>query len=488
MTRALDATLLVGAVVALVSVIGVRVASRLGVPSLLLYLGIGMLLGGDVIGVRFTDVSRARDLGLVALGVIVAEGGLTSRWSSVRPALGRALALATVGVAVSVAITAVAAHAVLGGSWRTATLAAAMLASTDAAAVFSTLRQLRLPARVAGLLEVESGINDAPVVILVTVLSSPHAHGTAHAALQLCYQLAVGTAVGLAVGAAAREVLKRAALPAAGLYPVATMALVFASYSGAGALGASGFVAVYATSVMIGNARLPHRRATLGFAEGLAWLAQIGLFVMLGVLSAPSRLGSSVLPALAVGSVLLIVARPLSVFACTLRSRLTIPERAFCSLAGLRGAVPIVLASIPLTDGYPDARRMFDLVFLLVVLFTVIQSPTLGPVARRLGIATRDGAGDLEVEAAPLDELVADLLTVKIAAESKLHGVEVWELRLPESASLSFVIRDGSGFVPTPRTVLRHGDDLMIITDRRLRDDVEKRIRTVSEHGRISWQ
>jgi cell volume regulation protein A len=488
MTRALDATLLVGAVVALVAVIGVRVASRLGVPSLLLYLGIGMVLGGDVIGVKFTDVDRARDLGLIALGVIVAEGGLTSRWSTVRPALGRASALATVGVGISVAITAVAAHAVLGGSWRTATLAAAMLASTDAAAVFSTLRLLRLPARVAGLLEVESGINDAPVVILVTVLSARHAHGAVHAAFELGYQLAVGAAVGLAVGAAAQQVLKRAALPAAGLYPVATMALVFASYSGAGALGASGFVAIYATSVMIGNARLPHRRATLGFAEGLAWLAQIGLFVMLGLLSTPSRLGGAVLPALAVGSALLIVARPASVFVCTLRSRLTLPERAFCSLAGLRGAVPIVLASIPLTSNYPDARRLFDVVFLLVVLFTVIQSPMLGPAARRLGIGTPERAADLEVEAAPLDELVADLLTVRIAAESKLHGVEVWELRLPEQASVSYVIRDGQGFVPSPRTVLRRGDDLMIITDRRVRDAVEKRIREVSERGRISWQ
>jgi cell volume regulation protein A len=488
MTTTLNAVVLIGAAVALVAVVGVRLAARLGVPSLLLYLGIGMLLGHDVIGVRFDNVRTARDLGLIALGVIIAEGGLTSRWSTVRPVLFRAFMLSTVGVAICIAVTTVAAHAVLGSSWRTATLAAAMLASTDAAAVFSTLRQLRLRPGLIGLLEVESGINDAPVVILVTVLSARHAHGTTHAAVELVYQLAVGTAIGVAVGVVAQQVLLRAALPAAGLYPVAAMALVFASYSGAGVVGASGFVAVYATALMIGNARLPHRRATLGFAEGLAWLAQIGLFVMLGLLATPSRLGSAVLPALAIGSVILFLARPLSVFVSSIGAGMSWQSRAFCSLAGLRGAVPIVLASIPLTSGYPDARRLFDVVFLLVGLFTVIQAPALGPIARRLGLATRELAADLEVEAAPLDDLAADLLTVRIPTGSRLHGVEVWELRLPEAASVSFVVRAGHGFVPQPRSVLRQGDDLLIITDRGSRDAVEARIRTVSRFGRVSWE
>src|SRR5436305_4583397 len=330
--------LLAGAGVLLVAIAGVRVSTRLGVPSLLLYIGIGLLLGEDVIGLSFDDARTARDLGLIALAVIVAEGGLTTQWQAVRPVLPAALSLATIGVAVSVAVTAVAAHLALGVSWRHSALTGAVLGSTDAAAIFSTLRQLSLPRRLVTLLEAESGLNDAPVVIAVTLLSSPKVHGFANALGLLAYELAVGAAVGAAVGVLAVAGLRRAALPAVGLYPIATLALALASYAAAASLHASGFLAVYITALALGNARLPHRRATLGFADGVAWLAQIGLFVMLGLLAVPSRLASAVLPALVIAGVLLLIARPLSVLSSTpgpFRWR----DRAFVTAAGLRGAV-----------------------------------------------------------------------------------------------------------------------------------------------------
>src|SRR3954453_10434106 len=229
----LHVTLLVGATVLLVAIASVRLSTRIGVPTLLLYLGLGMLLGEDVLGLTFDDAELARNLGLVALALILAEGGLTTRWLDVRPAMPAAITLATGGVAVGIAITSVAAHALLDVGWRTAGLVGAVLSSTDAAAVFATLRVLHLPRRLVGVLEAESGLNDAPAVIVVTLLASDTSHGLWHALGTLGYELAVGAVIGLALGWVGAEALRRAALPAAGLYPIATIAFAIASYSAA---------------------------------------------------------------------------------------------------------------------------------------------------------------------------------------------------------------------------------------------------------------
>jgi len=481
----LDIELLAGAAVLLVAVAGVRVANRFGVPSLLLYLGIGMLLGEDVIGIHFDNASLARDYGLVALALIVAEGGLTTRWRDIRPVLPAAVSLSTIGVAVSISVTAVVAHAVLGFDWRRSALTGALVSSTDAAAVFSTLRHLALPRRLVALLEAESGLNDAPAVIAVTLLSSRHLHSGLNAFGSLAYELAVGAAVGLAFAALGVAAMRRAALPAAGLYPLATLALALASYAAAASLGASGFLAIYLTALALGNADLPHRRATLGFADGIAWLAQIGLFVMLGLLAVPSRLPSAVVPALAIGGALVLVSRPLSILV-SMPVGFGWRRQAFVSAAGLRGAVPIVLATIPITEHVHASARLFDVVVVLVALLTIVQAPTLSPLARRLGVIQPDTGRELEVEAAPLDRLAADLLTVHLGARSRLHGVEIWELRLPETASVAFVVRDDRGFVPDRRTVLRHGDDVLVITSREVRAQVEQRIRAVGKRGRLA--
>ena len=481
----IDLTLLAGAGVLLVAVAGVRLSSRLGVPSLLLYLAIGIVLGEDVIGLSFDDAELARNLGLIALALILAEGGLTTRWLEIRPAMPAAATLATAGVAVSIGITSVVAYLVLDSSWRTAGLAGAILSSTDAAAVFATLRQLRLPGRLEGALEAESGLNDAPAVIVVTLLASRHPHGLGHAALTLVYELGVGAAIGLAVGYVSVAGLRRAALPAAGLYPIATLTCAMASYAAAAAAGASGFLAVYLTALWLGNARLPHRRSTLGFADGVAWLAQIGLFVMLGLLVTPDRLGHALLPALGIGAALLLVARPLSVWVSTTPFGFGWREQIVLSAAGLRGAVPIVLATIPLTTHVSGATRVFDVVFVLVAVFTLVQAPLIAPLARRLQLSGDEGR-DLDVDAAPLDRIDADLLTVHIPIGSRLHRVEVWELDLPADASLVFVIREGHGIVPEQTTLLREDDDLMIVVPRAAREETEQRMRAVGRSGRLA--
>jgi potassium/hydrogen antiporter len=473
-----DLALLAGAGVLLVAIAGVRASTRLGVPSLLLYLAIGVVLGQDVLGLQFDDARLARDLGLVALALILAEGGLTTQWPRLRRALPVASLLATLGVAVSIAVTSVAAHMVLRVDWRTSALAGAVLSSTDAAAVFATLRALRLPERLVSVIEAESGLNDAPVVIVVTLLST-HG-GPGHGALALGYQLANGAAFGLTVGALGTVALRRAALPAVGLYPIATIAFAVGSYAAAAAVHASGFLAVYLTSVWLGNARLPHRRATLGFAEGIGWLAQIGLFVMLGLLATPSDLASSILPALAVGLVLLVLARPLAVLASLSPLRVGWREQAFLSWAGLRGAVPVVLSTVP---GDP---AIFNLVFVLVIAFTLLQTPMLPWVARRLGVADREKTLTLDIESSPLTRLDADLLQLSVPSGSLLTGVELFELRLPTGAAVMLVVRDDSAFVPTPTTMLRVGDELIVVTLESLRSEVEQRFHAVSRAGRLA--
>lgn len=471
--------------VLLVAIAGVRVSAKVGVPSLLLYLGIGMVLGQDAIGLDFNNAQLAQHLGLVALAVILAEGGLTTRWGDIRSSVPMAVALSTVGVAVSVAVTTVAARYVLDTGWRTAALLGAIVSSTDAAAVFSTLRAVRLPARLRGVLEAESGFNDAPVVILVTLLAGEHG-GALHGAGVLCYELAVGAGIGIVTGLLASNTLRQAALPAAGLYPLATMAFAMASYAAATAAGASGFLAVYLTGLWIANAPLPHRRATLGFAEGIGWLAQISLFVMLGLLSAPTRLGPAVLPALAIGAALLLVARPLSVVASTGAFRLPWRQQALLSWAGLRGAVPIVLTTVPLTTGVHGSRQIFDVVFVLVAVFTLLQAPLLRPIAAALGLVRHDEAVPLTVESAPLDEMHAELLQLEIPPASRLHLVEIWELRLPAGAAVALVVRDGTAFVPEPTTPLERGDSVLVVTTRTDLAATEERLRAVHRSGKLA--
>ena len=477
---------LAAAGVVLAGVLAVRVSQRVGLPSLLLYLGIGIAIGEAGLGLRFEDAALTQTLGLAALVVILTEGGLTTRWAAVRPAVPLAVVLSTLGVAVSVAVTAVFTVLLLGVDWRSGLLVGAILSSTDAAAVFSTLRALGLPPRLTATLEMESGFNDAPVVILVTLLSSGATGTPVEIVALVAYELVVGAVFGIAVGFGSAWLLRHSALPAAGLYPLSVLTAAVGAYSVAAVAHASGFLAAYLAGLVLGNVPLPHRRATLGFVEALAWFAQIGLFVLLGLLVSPGELPAALLPALGIGVALLLLARPLSVLASAVWFRLSWAEQAFVSWAGLRGAVPIVLATIPLTAHTPGSDRFFDVVFVLVVVFTLVQGTTLAPLARLLRLTAGDQPRELDVDAAPLEEMDADLLQVRIAPGSRLHGVQVRELRLPEGAAVSLVVRNDHPFVPGPDTRLLRGDQLLVVSASRSREAVERRLRAVSRAGRLA--
>jgi potassium/hydrogen antiporter len=487
----LNVSLLLGGAVLLVAVVAVRLAERSGLPTLLLYLGLGVAIGeSGPLHVHFDNQGLTQVLGYVALVVILAEGGITTNWSSIRPAVGPAAALATVGVLVSVAVVGVAAHLILDVSWPVALLVGAVLTPTDAAAVFSVLRRVNLPRRLSGTLEAESGFNDAPVVILVVALSDQAAGAGSHPwwslALLAIVELAVGAAAGVLVGWLGAQLLRRVTVPSSGLFSIAVIGLAVLAYAGAAVLHSSGFLAVYVAGLVLGNSRLPHRSAVRGFAEGLGWLAHIGLFVLLGLLASPGRLVEQLWPALALGVVLTLVARPLSVFASLLPFRISWREQTFLSWAGLRGAVPVVLATVPFTTGVPGIRWLFDLVFVLVVVYTLVQAPTLPWLARRLRLDAGVSTRDVDVESSPLGDLGADVLQVKVGDGSRLHGVEVFELRLPAGSHVTLVVRDGEGFVPGPATVLRHGDSLLVVTTAKARSQAERRIRQVSRQGRLA--
>ena len=396
----LNQLLLVCSLVLLVAVAAVRISSRSGLPSLLVYLGIGIVMGQDGLGhIHFDSAAVTQVMGYAALVVILAEGGLGTKWKEVRPVLSSAAVLATAGVAVSVGVTAAGAHYLVGLDWRQSLIIGAVVSSTDAAAVFSVLRRIPLPARVTGTLEAESGFNDAPVVILVVAFSTagPVEHWYMLIG-EIALELAIGAAVGLAVGLVGSWGLKHVALPASGLYPIAVLAIAISAYA-AGALGhGSGFLAVYLASMVLGNAKLPHWPATRGFAEGLGWIAQIGMFVLLGLLVTPHELGDDIVPALVIGLILTMVARPLSVVLSLTPFRVPWQEQTLMSWAGLRGAVPIILATIPMVNGVDGSRRIFNLVFVLVVVYTLVQGPTLPWLARKLRLGEKGEAADLGID------------------------------------------------------------------------------------------
>ncbi|MEW2402769.1 potassium/proton antiporter [Streptomyces sp. NPDC046862] len=475
-------------IVLLVAVAAVRISSRSGLPSLLVYLGIGVAMGQDGIGdIHFNNAEMTQVIGYAALVVILAEGGLGTKWKEIKPALPAASSLALVGVAVSVGVTATGAHYLIGLEWRQALIIGAVVSSTDAAAVFSVLRKIPLPSRVNGVLEAESGFNDAPVVILVVSFSTagPVEHWYV-LLLEIALELAIGAAIGLAVGWLGAYGLRHVALPASGLYPIAVMAIAVTAYAAGALAHGSGFLAVYLASMVLGNSKLPHWPATRGFAEGVGWIAQIGMFVLLGLLVTPHEMGDDIVPAIVIGLVLTMVARPVSVIVALLPFRVPWAEQTLLSWAGLRGAVPIILATIPMVNEVEASRRIFNIVFVLVVVYTLVQGPTLPWLARKLRLREGQEAADLGIESAPLERLRGHLLSVAIPEGSKMHGVEVNELRLPPGAAVTLVVRDGTSFVPLPTTVLRRGDELLVVATDPVRDAAERRLRAVGMGGKLA--
>ncbi len=483
---------LVGALIVLVSVVGVRLAGRLGVPGLLLYLLLGLVLGSAFPSLHMNNPELATVLGYSALILILAQGGLTTRIEELRPVMWPAVTLASVGVAVSIAVVCLPLIWWFDVSVQSAIIIGAVLAATDAAAVFSVMRRMRITSRVRTLLEAEAGFNDAPVVVLVLVVASGDFTSMPwwQVPLVVVAELVGGAVIGAAVGFAGRWLLPRLALPAVGLYPIAALALLVGAYGLASVIHTSGFLAVYVAAVIIGSAaRLPHRRSITGFADGLAWIAEIGLFFMLGALADVSTLPAALPLALLVSALILVIARPLAAVISLTPFRERRSTVLFTSIAGLRGAVPIVFAAIPLGLGVPGARLMFDVTLIATLILMLVQVPVIRWAGVRLGVVQPAEAFELELESAPLDGMQAQALGVELPEGSGLIGTFVTEIGLPTGAVVSLVVRGDVALVPDTNTRLREGDRILIVTTEEARGPAEARVQALAQHGRLAgWR
>src|SRR3954447_10493623 len=354
-----------------------------------------MLIGTDGLGwIDFEDYRLARTIGIIALALILFEGGLTSGLVTIRPVLGAAASLATVGTLVTALVAGAAASALFDFSLLQGLLLGAVLSSTDGAAIFALLRNSTLSRKLARTLEGESGLNDPVAILLVLGFidwTLKPDYGLADMLLLFVRQLGIGLAVGLAAGWLAVQAFRRAQLASAGLYPVASLATVALAYGAADSLHGSGFLAVYLAGLALGSANVPAKQTTVNFHQGLSWVAQLAMFVTLGLLVFPSDLGSVAVEGTVLALVVVFVARPVGVVLATAPFGFSAAERVLLGWAGLRGAVPVVLATFPVIAGVEDSLEFFNIVFFAVLLSTLLQGATFEPLANRLGVTTASG-------------------------------------------------------------------------------------------------
>jgi potassium/hydrogen antiporter len=468
--------LIVGAVLA-ASVVVALGAARTGFPVLVAFLGLGMLLGSDGPGgIDFDDAELARRVGTVGLGLILYEGGLQTSWRRLREVAVPAVLLSTVGVVVSALVTGAAAYFLFSLSWLEAILVGAVVASTDAAAVFATLRFTHIRRRLARTLEAESGGND-PMAIALTLgliawIERPHSYGLDDLVILVIRQIGLGLVVGVALGVVASWVFARIPQSIGAFAPVASIAVAALAFGAADTIDGSGFLAVYLVGLAVGSTPSRYRRQLVGFHEGLAFVSQVTLFVVLGLLVFPHDLPRVALRGLALAFLLMLVARPAAVWASTALTGHTNRERLLIGWAGLRGAVPIVLATFALSADVPDKKTIFNAVFFVVVVSTILQATTLERVARALGlVAPAPPVPEPPLEVGPMSQL--DLVEFAVARDDAVNGSAVRELGLPRDALIAVIHREGEAVPPRGNTVVQVGDRLFVLVPKKGRPDLE---------------
>jgi len=443
-------------------------AAKSGLPALVAFLVLGMLLGSDGPGgIAFDDAQLAREVGVVALAAILYEGGLSTSWRRLREVMAPALLLSTIGVAVTAAITGAAAYGLFDLSLTKALLLGAVVASTDAAAVFAAVRGTRLRPHLAHTLEAESGAND-PVGIALTLgliawIEQP-GYGAADLSVLLLRQLGLGLVIGVALGFAAMWIFARIPASIEAFVPVASVATAAIAYGAADVVRGSGFLAVYLVGLAVGSTPSVYRSQIVAFHVGLAYVAQVALFIVLGLLVFPSQLPAVALSGLALAAVLICIARPAAVWGSTFTMRIFDQrERLFLGWAGLRGAVPIVLATFVLSSHVDGANTIFNAVFFVVLVSAVLQGTTLEWVAEKLGLLT-----SFPVVEAPLEVTrhgrSLSLVEFAVAAEHAIVGSVVRDLDLPREALIALVVRGEEAVPPRGSTVIEPGDVLFILT------------------------
>ena len=473
--------LVAGALLAL-GIAASLVAGRLRVPGLLLFLGLGMIIGSDGLalinfGDHRGDVELARTIGIVALSLILFEGGLAAGWGQIRPVLVPSLSLATVGTVVTAAVVGLAATWLLDFALLEGLLLGSIVSATDSAAIFSVLRGSSLERRLAQTLEGESGFNDPVAVVLVLgfieYIDDPE-FGALDMLLLSTGELAIGGLVGLTVGRLSEVALRRANFATTGLYPVASIASAALAFGVADVLHGSGFMSVYLAGLALGSGGIPGRRTVVDFHDGLAWVSQIAVFMTLGLLVNPGEFGGIVGDGLLLAAVLMLAARPLAALVSTLPAGFSVRESTLLGWAGLRGAIPIVLATVPVIEGIEHAGSFFNIVFFIVIASTLIQGATFDPLARALGLTTSEPALSPPIhEVGSIRRLGAEVLEYPVGSEDAIVGRTVNQLMLPRDALVSVIVRSDEALLPRGSTEIAAGDRLHILVRESARGQVE---------------
>ena len=460
--------LLAGGALLVAALVASLLAVRLRVPGLVLFLGLGMLVGSDGLGwVEFDNYRLARTIGVIALSLILFEGGLTSGILHVRPVLAPAATLAFVGTIVTAVITGLVAARLFDFSTLEGLLLGAILSSTDGAAIFAVLRTSTLRRRLARTLEAESGFND-PIALLLVLgfihwLEQP-GYGIGDMALLFLRELGIGLAAGAVVSLLAIEGLRRARLATAGLYPVASLATAAVAYGAADSLHGSGFLAVYLVGLALGTVNVPAQQTITHFHQGLSWVAQLTMFLVLGLLVLPSQLGDVAFEGTVLALVLVLIARPLAAVLATLPFDYRPADQLLLGWAGLRGAVPVVLATFPLLSHVPQSLEFFNIVFFAVLLSTLLQGATFEPLARHLGLTTTEPALPRPLaESGTIRALGAEVLEYTIGPGDAASSARVRDLGLPRDAVVNVIVRGQQAIPPRGSTVLKAGDELHLL-------------------------
>jgi cell volume regulation protein A len=480
--------LFLAGILLLASILASRLTSRIGAPMLLVFLGLGMLVGEEGFGgiafgergggIAFEDIRTAYLIGSAALSLILLDGGVRTHRSSFRLALAPALSLATLGVVLTAALTGIVTALILWRGWIEGLLVGAIVASTDAAAVFLLLhhRGARLNERVNATLEVESGVND-PVAVFLTVTAVAllgHAHPVLTILHDLVQTMALGGVIGIAGGYALVWLINRLEL-AAGLYPILVVAGGLVIFAGTQIVEGSGFLAIYLAGIVLGNAGLRARRLISRFLDGTAWLAQIVLFVMLGLFVSPASLLPEALPALAIALTLMLVARPLAVWLCLAPFRFTVQECAFIAWVGLRGAVPIFLAMFPLLAGLPGSTTFFNIAFVVVLASLTLQGWTVGPAVRWLGLELPPGPDPADLLEFELPAGQGREISVyRVAAAAPALERDIGDLILPRRTRIITVLRDGEVMGQAALDRLRPGDVVCAVVPLEQFDELDR--------------
>ncbi|MGH2567745.1 MAG: potassium/proton antiporter [Bacteroidota bacterium] len=465
--------LLISSALILLSITIAKLSDNLGVPALILFLGLGMLAGSEGPGgIEFDDAGVASSVGIIALIFILFGGGLDTNWPFVRPVAREALGLSTVGVFLTALLVGLFAHLVLGFTLLSGLLLGAIISSTDAAAVFSVLRSknVSLRGQLKPLLELESGSNDPMAVFLtiglIQLITQPETT-LLSVGLMFFFQMGIGAAIGLGLGRVMVLLLNRMKFHYEGFYPVFSLAFASLVYAATAVVGGSGFLAVYIAGIVVGNSEFVQKRSLFRFFDGLAWLAQIGMFLTLGLLVFPSRLVPVVGAGLLVSAFLMLVARPLSVHLTLAMTKLHLREKTLISWVGLRGAVPIILATFPLLAHLPDAELMFNLVFFIVLTSALLQGWSIPLAARLLKVDTPlVPKKQYPIEFEPTEGVDTDLVDFILSYNSALAGKSIVEVGMPPDSLIVLISRGEKFIVPSGGTTLEDGDTILALVNK----------------------